>query len=372
MGMHRFEEAVAAYTCAIELNPSYAEAWMGRGLTKSRLRDLTGAALDYDQAIALRPTYDEAFFNRGHVYLEHHDFAKGWADYDHRYGMPSLGISNLPNIPLWQGEPLAGKLLVRGEQGLGDQIIFASVLSELLKLAPQVCLQLEHRLAPLFQRSFPDVEVMSRDKKPPADVVAQICIGSLPQYFRKDMAAFAGATMPYLKADTDRTAAFRKALAPNGERIIGLNWRSFRNKYANEKSMGLLDMAPFFNLPGCTVVNLQYGDVKDEIRAAEAAGLYFNKAVTIDLTKDIDGVASLVDACDVLVSTSNTTVHIAGALGKPVLLMLPYRSGKLWYWSEAKGEGSLWYPSIRTFHQNAQGDWASTIDAVKQALVEKV
>ena len=375
MGLHHFEEAVAAYTRAIELNPGYAEAWMGRGLTKARLRDLTGAALDYDRAIALRPTYDEAFFNRGHVYLEHHDFAKGWVDYEHRFGMPSLGIKNLPDIPVWQGEPIAasaGKLLVRGEQGLGDQIIFASVLPELLKLAPRVCLQLEPRLVPLFQRSFPGVEVMSRDKKPPVDVAAQICIGSLPQYFRKDVAAFAGATMPYLKADAEKTAAFRKALAPNGERIIGLNWRSFRNKYANEKSMGLLDMAPFFNLPGYTVVSLQYGDVKDEIRAAEAAGLHFNKSVTIDLTKDIDGVASLVDACDVLVSTSNTTVHIAGALGKPVLLMLPYRSGKLWYWSEAKGEGSLWYPSIRTFHQDAQGDWAGTIDAVKQALVEKV
>jgi len=161
-------------------------------------------------------------------------------------------------------------------------------------------------------------------------------------------------------------------LAPNGERIIGLNWRSFRNKYANDKSLDLMDLAPFFNLPGCTVVNLQYGDIRDEVRAAEAAGLHFNKAVTIDLTKDMDGVASLVDACDVIVSTSNTTVHIAGALGKQVLLMLPYRTGKLWYWSEAKGEGSLWYPTIKTFHQGAQGDWASTIDAVKASLMGKV
>ncbi len=369
MAMHRFDEAVAAYSRAIELNPVYAEAWMGRGLTKSRLRQLDSAVLDYDQAIELRPTYDEAFFNKGHVYLEHHDFAKGWADYEHRFGMPSLGIANLPNIPVWQGAQLAGKLLVRGEQGLGDQIIFASVLHELLKRVDSVCLQLEPRLVPLFQRSFPNVDVMSRDKKPPVDVAAQICIGSLPQYFRKDAASFSGAQVPYLKADAEKKAAFRKALAPNGERIIGLNWRSFRNKYANEKSMGLLDMAPFFNLPGCTVVNLQYGDVKEEVRAAEAAGLHFNKAVTIDLTKDIDGIASLVDACDVLVSTSNTTVHIAGALGKPVLLMLPYRSGKLWYWSEAKGQGSLWYPSIQTFHQGAQGDWASTIDAVKESLL---
>ena len=372
MAMHRFDEAVAAYTRAIELNASYAEAWMGRGLTRARLRDLDGALTDYKKAIALRSDYAEAFFNKGHVHLEHHEFAQGWADYEHRFDMPSLGIKNLADIPVWHGEPLAGKLLVRGEQGLGDQILFASVLPQLLKAVDSVCLQLEPRLVPLFQRAFPNVDVLSRDKKPPADVTAQICIGSLPQYFRKDAASFAAARIPFLKAEPEKTAAFHKALAPNGEKIIGLNWRSFRNKYANEKSMGLLDMAPFFQLPGCTVVNLQYGDVKDEVRAAETVGLHFNKAVTIDLTKDIDGVASLVDACDVLVSTSNTTVHIAGALGKPVLLMLPYRSGKLWYWSEAKGQGSLWYPTIQTFHQGAQGDWASTIDAVKATLLSKV
>lgn len=372
MAMHRFEEAVSAYTRAIELNPAYAEAWMGRGLTRARLRDLDGALGDYQQAIVLRPDYAEAIFNKGHVYLEHHDFAQGWADYEHRFGMPSLGIKNLPGVPVWQGEPLTGKLLVRGEQGLGDQIIFASVLPELLKIIDHVCLQLEPRLVPLFQRSFPTVDVLSREKKPPVDVVAQISMGSLPQYFRKEVASFAEAQVPYLKADPEKTAAYREALAPNGERIIGLNWRSFRNKYANDKSMGLLDMAPFFKLPGCTVVNLQYGDVKEEVRAAEAAGLYFNQAVTIDLTKDIDGVASLVDACDVVISTSNTTVHIAGALGKAVMLMLPYRTGKLWYWSEAKGQGSLWYPTIQTFHQDAQGDWAGTIDAVKASLMSKV
>lgn len=368
MAMHRFDEAIVSYTRALELNPNYAEAWMGRGLTHARLRDLDAAVGDYDRAVALKPDYDEAIFNKGHVYLEHHDFVPGWAAYEHRFGMPSLGIANLPGIPVWDGKPIAGNLLVRGEQGLGDQILFASVLPDLLKLVPNVCLQVEPRLAPLFQRAFPTVEVTSRDKKPPVDVVAQICIGSLPQFFRKDAAAFAGAQVPYLKADSDKTAAFRKALAPNGERIIGLNWRSFRNKYANDKSIQLKDLAAIFKLPGCTVVNLQYGDTKDEVRAADAAGLHFNKAVSVDLTKDIDGVASLLDVCDVIVSVSNSTTHIAGALGKPVLLMLPYRTGKLWYWSEAKGQGSLWYPTITTFHQSAQGDWAGTINGVVDAL----
>ncbi len=364
MAMSSFDEAVVSYSKAIELTPNYAEAWMGRGLTKSRLRDLDGAVIDYERAIALRPNYDEAIFNKGHVHLEHREFVPGWAAYEHRFGMPSLGIANLPGLPVWDGAPLTGKLLVRGEQGLGDQIIFGSVLPDLLRQVANVCLQLEPRLVPLFQRSFPGVEVISKDKKPPADVAAQICIGSLPQFYRKTEADFAAAQVPYLKADSTKTETMRQALAPKGERIIGVNWRSFRNKHANDKSIALKDLAAIFALSNCTVVNLQYGDIKDEVRAAEATGLDFNKAVTIDLTKDIDGVASLLDACDMIVSVSNSTAHIAGALGKPVLLMLPYRTGKLWYWSEAKGEGSLWYPTVKPYHQSAQGDWAGTIAQV--------
>lgn len=368
MALSRFDEAMVSYSEAIELNPNYAEAWMGRGLTKARLRDLGGAVVDYDRAVVLRSDYDEAIFNKGHVHLEHREFDAGWAAYEHRFGMSSLGIVNLSGIAVWDGKPLSGKLLVRCEQGLGDQILFASVLPDLLKQVPNVCLQLEPRLVPLFQRSFPGIEVISKDKKQPPDVAAQICIGSLPQFYRKTETDFTVAQVPYLIADATKTEAMRQALAPNGEKIIGVNWRSFRNKYADDKSIELKDLAALFALPNCTIVNLQYGDTKDEIRAAEAAGLYFNKAVTVDLTKDIDGVASLLDACDVVVSVSNSTAHIAGALGKPVLLMLPYRTGKLWYWSEAKGEGSLWYPTIKTFHQSAQGDWAGTIAQVVAEL----
>lgn len=362
--MGLFEASKSSYDLAIGLNSNYAEAWMGRGLANAALNDLSAALHDYDQAFAIRPDFYDAPFNKSHMLLAHRDFEQGWPAYEYRIQVPAVGIKPLPDIPIWDGTPLAGKLLVRGEQGLGDQILFASVLPDLLNRQPHVCLQLEPRLVPLFQRSFPKIDVMSREKKPPADVVAQVCIGSLPQYFRKNEADFRNAQVPYLKADPERTATLRKTLAPNGERIIGLNWRSFRGQYADNKSAELKDMAAIFAIPNCTIVNLQYGDVKDELIAAKAVGLNFNKSVSIDLTKDIDGVASLLDACEVVVSVSNSTAHIAGALGKPVLLMLPYRTGKLWYWSEAKGEGSLWYPTVKTYHQSAQGDWAGTIARV--------
>ncbi|HBI82988.1 MAG TPA: hypothetical protein DDY24_04605, partial [Alcaligenaceae bacterium] len=318
-----FERALESYNQAVMLNPNYAEAFMGRGLVNAAMRRAEAAEADYDRAIALKPDYEDAIFNKSYMHLEQHSFVDGWRGYDRRLGFPKFTDSLLPDLPIWQGQPFEGRLLVRGEQGLGDQIIFASVLPELLERHSQVCLQIEPRLVPLFERSFPSITVLPKTNTQPEDIVAQIPLGSLPKFFRQSAQDFAAATIPYLKADSQKTSVFKQAMAPNGQRIVGINWRSFKNRYADEKSIQLEDLLPIFQIPGCVFINLQYGDVKKEIAAAATKGIKFSEAISIDLTNDIDGVASLVEACDDIVSISNSTVHIAGALGKPVLLMLP-------------------------------------------------
>ncbi len=368
MELAQFDLARESYDRALALNPQYAEAYMGRGLVKVALRNMAGAILDYDKAVELKPDYDDAIFNKSYAYLEHRDFVTGWEGYEHRLGFPKFKDTLLPDIPVWQGAALNGTLLVRGEQGLGDQILFASVLPDLLKTQQKICLQVEPRLVLLFQRSFAGVDVQPKTSKPPVDCMAQIPLGSLPKFYRRSLVDFNQRENPYLRADADKTKEYRRLLSPNGEKIIGINWRSLNNRFAINKSIQLKDLEPIFKTPNCIFVNLQYGDSRTEIAAAKKLGIQFSQAVSIDLTNDIDSLASLVDACDELVSVSNSTVHIAGALGKTVLLMLPYRSGKLWYWSEAKSEGSLWYPSIRTFHQDAQGDWTQALSKVVQEL----
>ena len=372
LGLSRFESAELAYSRAIQLNENYAEAFMGRGLVRARLHQLALAVVDYDRAIALKPDYDEAAFNRGHAHLEHRDFVLGWQGYEHRFKMPSIGTKYLPDIPVWDGEAINGLLLVNGEQGLGDQVLFGSVLPDLIQSHPDICVRVEPRLVSLFQSALPSSKVISLKDPVPKDVAAQIALGSLPQFFRKTETDFLKAKRPILSADNGRAKSYREVLAPNGERVVGVNWRSFRNKYADDKSIHLKDLLPIFQLPGCVFVNLQYGDTAKELAEAKALGIQFSNAVAIDLTHDLEGVAALIDACDVVVSVSNSTAHIAGALGKDVRLLLPFRTGKLWYWSEAKGQGSLWYPTVHTFHQGVQGDWASTIDAVKASLLSKV
>ena len=345
---------------------------MGRGLVRARLHQLDLAVADYDQAIMLKPDYDEAAFNRGHAYLEHRNFVLGWQGYEHRFQMPSVGTRYLPNIPIWGGDDIHGLLLVNGEQGLGDQLLFGSVLYDLVHQHREICVRLDRRLITLFQRALPSIKVISFEEAVPRDVVAQIALGSLPQFFRRAEADFLKSKRPILTADAKIVSKYRALLAPNGERVIGINWRSFQNKYADDKSIELKDLLPILKEPGCVFVNLQYGDVAKEIAGLKTLGVKFSDVLAVDLTNDLEGVAALIEACDVVVSVSNSTAHIAGALGKDVRLMLPYRTGKLWYWSEAKGQGSLWYPTIQTFHQDAQGDWTGTIEAVKASLMGKV
>lgn len=371
--MSRFEESVAAYDRALQLHPQYAEAFNARGLAKASLRQLDEAVKDYEQAIKLRPGYHDAIYNKSYAQLEHGDLVGGWQGYEHRFQVPALGIQPLSGLPVWQGVPVDGALLVRAEQGLGDQILFGTVLHDLLLTQPQVVLQLETRLVPLFARSFPTARVISLKDRVPSDVVAQTSMGSLPQFFRRATDDFKKARAPYLFADQKQVDDFHdKLVSGSKQRVIGVSWRSFNNRFTQQKSMSLVDLASLFNLPDTSIVNLQYGDTAQEIDQAKDAGCVFNDAVQIDLTQDIDGLASLIMACEVIVTVSNTTAHIAAALGKTVLLMLPHRIGKLWYWSEAQGGHSLWYPSVTTFHQTQPADWASTIDAVKASLLSKV
>lgn len=369
--LKKYEEAIADLDRAIDLKPNYAEAQSNKGNVLRKLKRYEEAILCYTKALEIDPHYELASYNMGCAFLEVQDFAKGWAGYEKRFLVKDLGIQNLPNIPIWNGAPLAfdeGALLVRGEQGLGDQLLFGSTLACLKNIAKNICLQLEPRLVALFQRSFPDFKVIGLDQEAPSDVVAQISMGSLPQYFRKEVSAFTGLHRPYLKADPEKVFEFRKQLSSNDRRIVGLSWRSFRREFGKDKSLELKDLESLFKIPECTLVNLQYGDVTDEVNEAERSGLFFNKSVEIDLNQDIDGLASLISACDLVVSCSTTLAHLAGSLGVPLKLMLPSNAGKFWYWSEMQDGVSLWYPSAQLFHQEIDGDWSDIIKKVVNCL----
>ena len=266
--------------------------------------------------------------------------------------------------PLWTGEKLAsGRLLIWGEQGIGDEIMFAGLIPDAIRTGNHCRLDCDPRLQPLFARSFPNLDVVS-GAIPKPDIAAHLPSGSLPRLFRPTTAAFAATTSSYLTADPVARKRFRACYA-DGRRLLGLAWHTKNRKTGRDRSIDLSLFAPLFARPDIRWVSLQYGDhdVLGNQTAAAHAPLLIDRSV--DQLANIDSFAAQIAAMDMVITIDNSTAHLAGALGVPAWVLLPF--ARDWRWLQAR-EDSLWYPTMRLFRQPKPGDWQSVLQRVQSAL----
>ena len=205
----------------------------------------------------------------------------------------------------------------------------------------------------------------------------QIPIGSLGGWLRPSKESFARVSAGYLLADQARIQMLSEQISRPGKLLCGVSWSSKNAKIGGHKSLSLAQMLVPLKGEGLHFVNLQYGDTQQEREALYSEhGIEVQDVSQVDNYHDIEGLAALIVACDVVVTTSNTTAHLAGALGKPTLLLLPFGRGQLWYWSHrGRQEGaqgcSAWYPSIRFYQQERPGDWGQALSQVRFDLENK-
>ena len=200
------------------------------------------------------------------------------------------------------------------------------------------------------------------------DFAEQLPLGSLPRLFRPDLASFSRARHPYLQADALRSANLRSKIERGDRLVCGVSWSSSRKSIGRHKSLSLEQMLVPLASPRMHFVDLQYGDTTAERQAMrQSHGIDVQHLDEVDNFHDIDGLAALIQACDVVITTSNSTAHLAGALGKSTLLLLPSGKGQLWYWAEINGT-IPWYPSIRAFRQHDVGNWQKPLQEIKAAL----
>jgi hypothetical protein len=268
----------------------------------------------------------------------------------------------------WDGYSQPEALLVVGEQGLGDQIFFAGMLADLSKQVPNATVCIEPRLIPLFARSFPTLNFIE-----PSDIYnhsfdAQIQLGSLGRLYRKNHAELGKVSSPYLHADSTRSSQLNTQLKRENRLLCGISWDSKNADHGEGKSLSLDALLPVLTTPEVDFIDLQYGDTEKERAALKAKhGVRLYKQADIDNHDDIDGLASLIDACDIVVTVSNTTAHLAAALGKPVIVMLPNDDALFWYWLR-NSVTTPWYPTVRLFRRSDTGRWEDVIDAVALTL----
>jgi tetratricopeptide (TPR) repeat protein len=361
----RAAEALASCDLALGRSRSDFEALCARGEALTGLDRFEEAVDALDRAIAIDPNAVTAKWNKSLLCLGLGRLAEGWALYEHRWAAAKGVLPRPYRQPRWNGQALDGTLLVWGEQGLGDEILHSGVVPELAGRAQKIVLEVEPRLVALFARSFAGVEVVAqRGPLHAGHVDAQAPLGGLGQILRPNLEACPNRPHGYLIADAARASELRARLAADGRAMIGLSWISRAPASGEAKSARLADFAALLRLPGCRFVDLQYGDTAEERMAVrKTVDAEVERIEAIDNTNDIDGLAALITACDLVVTVSNTTAHLAGALGTPTWVMVPYGFARMWYWHRDRPD-SPWYPRLRVRRQRRAQPWADVVTAL--------
>ena len=371
------EESIQAYQQAIRLQPDYAEAYSNLGNVLREQGSLEESIEAYQQAIQIQPGSAETHNNLGLILLLLGDFHQGWKEYEWRLKCSNFSSENrnFPQ-PYWNGIHLNGKsVLIWAEQGIGDEIMFTSILLTLSQMTEKIVIECNIRLVSLFQRSFPQIQFFPRQNPPnpkllDKNIDYQIPMGSLGQWLRTSEDSFKESKQTYLTACANKSAKIRERYQKlaDGKLLVGISWKStgINQRQALLKSTILEDWTSVLLQQDCYFINLQYGDVKEELEQFHLqTNLMIYQDEKIDSLRSLDDFAAQTSALDLVISTSNTTVHMAGALGKQVWTLLPYIPD--WRWMLDR-EDTSWYPSMRLFRQNETGDWSGVFSQVKSEL----
>ncbi|HIO09993.1 TPA: tetratricopeptide repeat protein [Candidatus Poribacteria bacterium] len=374
----KFDQAIQVYLQAIEIAPDNAETHNNLGVIFQELGELEESVQSYYQAIKINPQFAEAHKNLGISLLLKGEFDDGWKHYEWRDKCDDFLTENriFPQ-PAWNGSNIEGKsILVWAEQGIGDQIMFASIFEDLLKTKADTIVECERRLIPLFQRSFPQIDFVPQENPTQprllnSNINYHVPMGGLGRWFRTEERSFLSNKNFYLYVCPEKTPEIRskyRKLA-DGKILVGISWKStsIDQTRADTKSTSLENWKPILSKQDCFFINLQYGDVRQEIEeyTSDQSNISIYLDGEIDPLKNLDDFAAQVSTLDLVISIDNTTVHMAGALGKKVWTLLPYVPD--WRWM-LKREDTPWYSSMKLFRQTRMNDWSDVFQQVSLEL----
>jgi hypothetical protein len=325
---------------------------------------LDEARASFDRAVGIRPDFAQARWNRAQAMLLAGDFAQGWREHEWRLkAHPELQRAFAQ--PLWLGEvPLDGKtILLHAEQGLGDTLQFCRYAPLVAARGGRVVLEVQKPLVDLM-RDLPGVAAVVARGEPLPDFDLHCPLLSLPLAFGTRLDTIP-AQMPYLGAPAERAAGWEARLTKRPR--IGLVWSgNAGHKRDRARSIPLYALMPVFDLDAATFVSLQ-----KEARAADAAVLK-QTAKLIDVGAELEtfaDTAALIRQLDLVIAVDTSVAHLAGALGKPLWLLLP--AAPDWRWLAGR-EDSPWYPTARLFRQTVTRAWGPVVARVRAALEEMI
>jgi tetratricopeptide (TPR) repeat protein len=360
----QFDEAVAACRQAIALNPSIAEAHSSLGMALFSKGQIDDAIAACRKAIAVRPDYADGHFTLATMLLARGDFQQGWEEQEWRWKSkdPQFGHRNFAQ-PQWDGRPLDGRtLLLHTEQGFGDAVQFIRYFPMAEQRGGKIILECQAELYRLFQIMAGTRQIVVRGQPLPAfDFHCPLL--SLPWVFRTTLSSIPHA-VPYLHPDAEDVRRWQNRLAEYRSSVkVGLAWAG-RATHRNDRnrSIKLASLAPLAGISGVRFFSLQKGDAAAEAKFAPSG---MELVDFTDELKDFAETAALIENLDLVISVDTAVVHLAGAMGKGVWVLVPFPPD--WRWLLDRAD-SPWYPTMRLFRQETPGDWDGVIRRVAAEL----
>jgi len=358
----RYVEAVEANDRALATAPEHASAWLNRGKALMQLNRVDEAIASYDAALAIRKDYADAHFNKALALLTRGAYASGFEEYEWRWRRTGMPPQKSRGKPLWLGEySLARKtILLHAEQGLGDTIQFVRYAPLLAQRGAKVALEAQAELKMLLSRLDGVAAVIAPgEEAPPFDVHCPL--GSLPLALRTEPDTVP-AQIPNLAADAARIAKWSERLNALPRPRIAIAWSGNPN-HDNDRnrSIAFARLSPLFAVPASFI------GIQRDVRSEDAAPLAGEKRLMpiggeLD---DFSDTAAVLTLCDLVIAVDTAAAHLAGAMGRPIWLLLPFAPD--WRWTR-EGETTPWYPKARLFRQTSLGDWDSVIARVTEEL----
>lgn len=372
LSLDRYAESISPLIKAIRLNPGSLVPRINLGCSYRHLGEFDRALEQFEYILQREPNNFEARWYRSHVWLALRNWEQGWNDYAYRFQSDATEYRAIPFAP-WRGESLKGKtLLVFAEQGIGDEIMFASCLPDVLEQAGDCVIECTRRLLPLFKRSFPSATVFESNQEhiPPwlksaPHIDFQMPIGGLPYFFRRSDDSFPKHS-GYLNCDPQKLSYWKDVLGKLGDRPkIGISWRGGTAKTRiHARSIPLVEWLPIFQSIDADFVSLQYGRCEEEIaEVQQQLGVpiqHWQSAVD-----DFDEAAALIQSLDLVISVCTAVVHLSGAVGQRVLVLAP--AVPEWRYLQL-GDVIPWYPSSTVYRQQTPNKWHSEIEQVAEDI----
>ncbi|WP_137128560.1 tetratricopeptide repeat protein [Rhizobium sp. FY34] len=357
---------------AVELAPDDAAAHYNLGVLHYDRMEIEEAIAHARRALALEPAMASAHFELAEALLLNGEFAEGWREYEWRFDMPNSPRLLPPtDRPAWDGKPMPnGTVMLIGDQGFGDTIQFCRYIPEVARRCQNIVMACSSEMKPIVMQQNSAMQYFDRwDQVPAFD--AYCPLSGLPRLFQTDLNSIP-APIPYVRPDPAKLAYWRKRLEdliPRGYQSIGIAWAG-RPTHGNDfnRSMALRDLAPLSQLQNTVLVSLQMGPAMAQISDYYGAAPLINLGAEIADFADTTAILALIDH---VVAVDTSIVHLAGAMGCPVSVLLPFAPD--WRWLRDRKD-SPWYPSVQLFRQTRSGVWTQPVSAVasnRSSVVER-